>query len=100
MIRYVRFAPSADRQFLNALDYIRVDNPVAAIQLRRKVEEVFESVKTFPEMGRVVPEFPDFGFREVIVSPYRFFYDIVGDTIWVVGAWHSAQLPEEPKSVD
>jgi plasmid stabilization system protein ParE len=100
MIRYVRFAPSADRQFLHALDYIRIDNPVASRQFRRKVEEVFENVKIFPEMGRIVPEFSGLGFREVIVKPYRFFYDIVGDTIWVVGAWHCAQLPEEPKTVD
>lgn len=39
----------------------------------------------------------DLPFREVIVNPYRFFYRRVGKTIWVVGVWHGAQIPIEPK---
>jgi len=54
-------------------------------------------VRTFPEMGRVVPEFPNLGFREIIIAPYRFFYDVISDTVWIVGAWHGAQIPKEPR---
>jgi toxin ParE1/3/4 len=54
-------------------------------------------LEQFPESGRVLPEFPDLPFREVVVPPYRFFYRVKGKTIWVVGVWHSAQLPEEPE---
>jgi toxin ParE1/3/4 len=97
MIKFVRFAPSADAQFLSILEYIKMDNPPAAINLRKNVAESFEQVKTFSEIGRIVPEFPDLGFREIIVKPYRFFYEVVGDTVWIVGAWHSAQLPDKPK---
>ena len=96
MIEFVRFAPSADVQFLSIIEYIRMDNPHAALNLRESVAESFGSVKTFPSMGRIVPEFPDLGFREVIIRPYRFFYDVVGDTVWIVGVWHSAQIPDEP----
>ncbi len=35
-------------------------------------------------------------FREIIVSPYRFFYREKGKTVWIVAVWHGAQLPEEP----
>jgi len=33
------------------------------------------------------------------VAPYRFFYRVKGDTVWVVAAWHGAQLPDEPPDV-
>ena len=39
---------------------------------------------------------PDLPYREVIVSPYRFFYRIKEATVWVVAVWHGAQPPEEP----
>jgi toxin ParE1/3/4 len=53
-------------------------------------------LEQFPESGRVLPEFPDLPYREVIVAPYRFFYRVAGETAWVVGVWHGAQIPEEP----
>jgi hypothetical protein len=40
-----------------------------------------------------VPEFPELRYREVMVVPYRFFYRVKGDVVWVVGVWHGAQLP-------
>jgi len=48
------------------------------------------------ESGRVLKEFPDSPYREVIVSPYRFVYRMEKNVVAVVGVWHSAQLPEEP----
>jgi len=97
MIKHVKFTPPADKQFLSILAYIKADSTKAAIDLRNDVQASFENVRAFPEMGRVVPEFPDLGFREVIIAPYRFFYGVKGDTVWIVGAWHSAQIPQEPR---
>jgi len=96
MISRVRFTPPADQQFLSLITYIRAENPAAAKNLRNHVSSSFENICTFPEMGRIVPEFPDLGFREVIINPYRFFYTVENDTVWVVGVWHAAQLPEKP----
>ena len=59
------------------------------------LEEVAVLVR-FPDSGRVIPEFAQLGFREVLVDSYRFFYRAKGDTVWVVGAWHDAQIPDEP----
>jgi hypothetical protein len=36
-------------------------------------------------------------YREVMVSPYRFFYRLKGKVVWVVAVWHGAQLPDAPK---
>jgi hypothetical protein len=46
--------------------------------------------------GRIIPEFPDLPYREVVISPYRFFYGLKGETVWVVAVWHGAQMPKEP----
>ena len=92
----LRFTPAGRTQFLQALSYILRDNPPAAIRFRKRVERVLRRLARFPESGRLIPEFPDLPFREVIVPPYRFFYRRERQTIWVVACWHGAQLPAEP----
>lgn len=92
----VRFTPSARAQFLSALTYIRQDKPSAAIGFRDRTEKILRRLEGFPESGRIIPEFPELPYREVIISPYRFFYKIKPDTVWIVAVWHGAQLPKEP----
>ena len=92
----IRFTPSARKQFLGALAFIRTDNPTAARKLRQRVEMILRRLEEFPESGRIIPEFPDLRYREVVISPYRFFYQVKGEIIWVVAVWHGAQLPKEP----
>jgi plasmid stabilization system protein ParE len=92
----VRFTPSARRQFLQIIAYILRQNPSAARRFKRRAETVLRRLERFPESGRVLPEFPDLPYREVIIAPYRFFYRVAGKTVWVVAVWHGAQIPEEP----
>jgi plasmid stabilization system protein ParE len=92
----VRFTPSARREFLDALDFIRQDSPAAADGVLARSVDGLSQLRDFPDSGRVVPEFPDLPYREVLVNPYRFFYRAVGDTVWIVGVWHDRQLPEPP----
>lgn len=92
----ILFTPSARLQFLEALEYIRKYNPSAALDFRKKAEKSLSRLIKFPESGRFLSELPDLPFREVIVNPYRFFYRIKDDVVWVVAVWHGAQLPHEP----
>ena len=92
----LRFTPSGQTQFLRAVSHIPQDNPGAALKFRTKVEQALRRQTRFPDSGRLIPEFPDLPFREVIVPPYRFFYRIEGKTVWVVACWHGAQLPAGP----
>jgi toxin ParE1/3/4 len=92
----VLFTPSGRGQFLAAVAYIYRENPTAAVAFRRKAEKALSRLRKFPQSGRVLPEFPDLPFREVIVPPYRFFYRVKEKTVWIVAVWHGAQLPEEP----
>ena len=93
----IRFTPSARLQFLEALGHIRRDNPAAASDFRDKAEKALSRLRKFPESGRLLPEFPDLPFREVIVPPYRSFYRVKDETVWIVAVWHGAQLPYEPE---
>lgn len=92
----VLFTPSARTQFLAAIAYIYRDRPSAAIAFRNKAEKILSRLRKFPRSGRILPEFPDLPFREVIIPPYRFFYTIKVNTVWIVAVWHGAQLPDEP----
>jgi plasmid stabilization system protein ParE len=94
----VKFTPSARAQFLSALSYIRKDKPSAAINLRNRAEKILRRLEDFPESGRIIPEFPELPYREVIISPYRFFYKIKDDVVWIVAVWHGAQLPKTPST--
>jgi len=90
------FTPSARDQFLRALAYIRREKPSAAVSFRHKAEKALSRLQDFPNSGRTLPEFPDSHYREVIVPPYRFFYRVKGNVVWIVAVWHSAQVPDTP----
>ena len=92
----ILFTLSARLQFLEAVECIRRDNPAAASDFRDKAEKSLSRLKKFPESGRLLPEFPDLPFREVVVPPYRFFYRVTNEAVWIVAVWHGAQLPYEP----
>jgi toxin ParE1/3/4 len=94
----LRFTPTARAQFKNAVAYIHKENPAAAMRFRDKAEQILRRLADFPDSGRRLPEFSDLPYREVIVSPYRFFYRPEEETIWIVAVWHSAQLPTNPAS--
>jgi toxin ParE1/3/4 len=94
--RRVRFTPPARAQLLAAVHYIKADRPQAARGFRDRVFEALNRLVDFPESGRVIPEFDQLGFREVLVDSYRIFYRLKDDTAWVVGVWHDAQIPAAP----
>lgn len=96
----ILFIPSARTQFLSALAYIRRDKPDAALRFRRRAETVLKRLVKFPESGRAIPEFPDLPQREVVIAPYRFFYRVKGQVVWIVGVWHGAQIPNVPEEVE
>lgn len=94
----VRFTSSGRAQFLAAVSYIRVDNADTARRFRRRAEQILRRLERFPNSGRKVPEFPDLPYREVIVTPYRFFYRPLDDTAWIVAVYGMAR--SSPKDRD
>lgn len=93
----VRFYPTAKKQFRAAIAYIWRDDPRAALAFRQKAEKSLRRLEDYPDSGRKLPEFPELPYREVIVTPYRFFYRVEGQFVYVVAVWHGAQIPESPE---
>ena len=93
----VRFTPAGREQFLEAVSWIRRESPGAAATFRQRAEAALCRLERFPESGRVVPEFPDLPYREVILRPCRFFYRVRDPIVWVVAVWHGAQPPDGPR---
>jgi toxin ParE1/3/4 len=92
----LRFTPSAKTELLSAAKYINNDNPDAAINFLKKTDELLKRLEKHPLSGRIIPEYPELPYRELLVLPYRFFYSVQNQTIWIVAVWHTAQLPKEP----
>ncbi len=92
----IRFTLSAQAQLKSAVDYIRRDRPSAAASFATKAKKRLKRLQAYPNSGRKVPEYPESQVREVVVSPYRFFYQLRGKTVWILAVWHEAQLPDDP----
>jgi len=93
----VRFTPAADAELLAVINYISVDSPSAAVAFRDKALHALSRLRDFPDSGRTLPEYPGLPFREVLVAPYRFFYQAKVDAVWIVAVWHGARLVYPPE---
>jgi plasmid stabilization system protein ParE len=92
----VRFAPAGRRQFLAVIAHIAEERPLAAARFLARAKRSLRRLARYPNSGRRIPAFPDLPFRELVLSPYRFFYRTEGQVVWIVAVWHSAQLPDQP----
>jgi len=70
------WTPSGQKNLLAIMDYVQSVNPSAARQLSARLRSRADSLRLFPESGRIVPEFPHRGWRELIVGNYRLIYRI------------------------
>jgi len=92
----LRFTPEALRQFSAAVRFLRGRSRAAAEQFRRKSDQTLSRLESFPESGRRLEDDPESPYREVVVAPYRYFYRVEGQIVWVVAVWHTSQDPDEP----
>jgi toxin ParE1/3/4 len=84
----VRWTQRAEDDVRAIHDFIARDSPQAAEALVERILTATERLSSFPESGRVVPEFPALGYREIIVSSYRVLYRLEGNTVWIVAVVH------------
>jgi len=92
----VRWAERARDDLREIYDFIARDSPRAAEALVERVLHSTERLPSFPESGRTVPEFPNLGFRELLVANYRIWYRIEKETVWIVTVLHGRRLPGLP----
>jgi plasmid stabilization system protein ParE len=87
------WSPAARLDLRDLRAYIAEHDPSAAHRLVRGVFQAVDRLTSFPESGRVVPEFGDATIREVIRSPCRIVYRVKADQnlVEIARVWHAAR---------
>src|SRR5947209_4535520 len=82
---------------LEITHYIMADNPSAARAFAGNIKTKVGRLRTFPESGRVVPEFPESDLREVLIGDYRVIYRFLKSKqiVQVLAVHHGARLLDE-----
>ena len=81
--------------------YIAVDDVAAAERMGNQLLDAALSLTTFPERGRMVPEFRRPQLREIVFRSYRIIYRVnsVDDSLEIVRFWHGARgFPRIPRT--
>ena len=84
--------PQAIEDLENIENYIGKDSPEYASLLFKKIFTSVETLKQFPKMGRVVPEYGKETLRELIVRNYRIVYKIINDKIEIQTIFHGSYI--------
>jgi plasmid stabilization system protein ParE len=89
----VILSPRAIQDLQEIVRYISFDNPVRAENFGRELITKTRLLVSFPEMGRVVPEFDEPDTREIIHKSYRIVYRVRPEkrTIEVSRFWHGSR---------
>ena len=83
----VLWAKAAEEDLKSIIEYICVDSPSAARDSLKKIKAKASNLCSFPQRGRVVPEFKDHGilqYRELIIPPWRVIYRISEAQVYVL----------------
>ena len=77
--------------------FIAKDNPPAALKLGELIFARVDTLETFPELGRVVPERNQSNIREIVVKNYRLVYRVHPKEkfLEILRVWHGAR--DEPE---
>lgn len=73
-------------------DYISLDDPKAAKKLVRKAFDRIEHLADHPKSGKLVEEFENSVYREVVLPPCRIFYRIEDKIIYIIHIIRDEQL--------
>ena len=73
--------------------YIARDDRHVAKRFGDLIVTKVRSLKTFPRVGRIVPEYREERMRELILAPYRIVYEIDDETttLAILRIWHGAR---------
>ncbi len=89
----VVFSARANREFQEAADYLISENPTVARWFADALDNAFENLRQHPKLGRPTT---DPLVRVITLSrfPYRIFYEIEGETIYILSIFHTSRRPE------
>lgn len=71
--------------------FISKDSAYYARMFAQKIVSIVEAIPSFPEAGRIVPEYRREDLREKIYRNYRIVYRVKSDVIEIVAITHSSK---------
>ena len=86
------WSPLAVERASEIVDYIALDNPLAAEKWIQTVFSKVDQLRLSPEMGRIIPEINDPLFRELIYGNYRIIYHIGTKQVSILTIRHGKQI--------
>lgn len=93
----VTLADSALHDLQELLDYYREQGvPAVGQRLVTDILDAIDSLASFPDRGRMVPEFDQPFLRELIHPPFRIVYRRETGRVRVVRVWRSERLLKLP----
>jgi len=91
----VAWTESAWQELEAAAEFIERDSPHFASALIHEAQLASQSLKKFPQRGRIVPELRDASVREIFVKRYRLIYEIGSNRVMILSFLHGArQFPQ------
>lgn len=94
MAKSVTWSDEALHDIEAIASFIARDSRYYAQKVVSEIVEKGESLATFPESGRVVPEFNRPEIRECFIYSYRLIYQIQADAIHILTVFHGRRLME------
>ena len=97
----VFLSPQALTDLERVVTYVALDDAAAATRVGNQLLNAALSLATFPERGRVVPEFRRPELREIVLRSYRIIYRVNERELGleIVRFWHAARgFPQIPRT--
>ena len=90
----IQFSARANREFVEAADYLLEHKPEAAANFADMLEAALAGLQKYPQMGRLTSNPPS---RVFTLSwlPYRIFYEAIGNDLYILSIFHTSQKPDE-----
>ena len=87
------WSPASRDDLHDIVVFISRDNPQRAMTFGYRLISETDKLQTFPEIGRIVPEYRNPSIREIIVRLYRIVYRVNHERklCEIVRVWHSAR---------
>lgn len=88
----IRWSPRSVDNLESICEYIAKDSLHFATVFAKSIFRVVDTIKEFPNSGRVVPEYNNKDLREKILNNYRIVYRVKDEYIEIVVITHCSKL--------
>jgi addiction module RelE/StbE family toxin len=79
----IEYLPIAAQDLTEIIDYIKIDDPQAAMKLLDDIDDSISKLELFPHMGDVPKDLrlQSLGYRVLIIESYLVFYIVMDDIV-------------------